>query len=217
MGRRTQFLIGAGGGALLIAASLQDWAPIGLTPLEAFAVVFSAWSVWLLSQNRALGWWMGLVGVTAYGFVFYRAQLYAEVGIQAFYFITSLQAIWIWLYGGADRSEKPVGRASGQLMLVTFIAALVATLLLRQGLIAIEGAAPLWDALTTVMSLVAHLYLMARYVDSWIIWVAVDIIYVPLYASRELYLTSLLYLVFLLLALRGLLRFRAIYRSQELA
>jgi nicotinamide mononucleotide transporter len=28
------------------------------------AVVFYAWSVWLLARNKPLGWWVGLVGVT---------------------------------------------------------------------------------------------------------------------------------------------------------
>ena len=196
--------------------SIETWIPIELTPLEAFAVVFSAWSVWLLSQNRPFGWWVGLVGVTAYGVVFYRVRLFAEVAIQGFYFLTSLQAIRIWLRGGIDRTEKPVGRPSRSLILMTLLIGLVSVFALREGLIAIRGAAPFWDALTTVMSLIAHLYLMGRYVDSWYVWVAVDVIYIPLYASRGLYVTSLLYVVFLILAVRGLLHFRSIYEKRTI-
>tara|TARA_R110002072_G_scaffold150267_2_gene298561 strand:- start:277 stop:489 length:213 start_codon:yes stop_codon:yes gene_type:complete len=54
---------------------------------------------------------------------------------------------------------------------------------------------------------------MGRFVESWYLWIAVDTIYVPLYASRELYVTAGLYAVFWLLALRGLLHFRRLYRE----
>ena len=177
--------------------------------MEAIAVVSYAVSVWLLAKNQPAGWWVGLLGIVAYAIVFYRDRLFAEVGIQAFYFVTSLQAIWIWLHGGKDGSERPVGHASTRLLLATAVLATLAVVGLHQGLIAIRGAAPFWDALTTVMSIVAHLYLMVRYVESWYLWIAVDVIYVPLYASRSLYATSVLYVVFLVLAFKGLRHFRS--------
>jgi nicotinamide riboside transporter PnuC len=42
--------------------------------------------------------------------VFYQVKLYGEVAIQFFYLITSLQAIYIWLRGGENSTEKPVCR-----------------------------------------------------------------------------------------------------------
>ena len=41
-------------------------------------------------------------------------------------------------------------------------------------------------------------------VESWWLWIAADIVYVPLYAYKDLYLTSLLYVGFLMLCLAGL-------------
>ena len=66
------------------------------------------------------------------------------------------------------------------------------------------------------MSLVAHLYLMGRMVESWCLWITVDVIYVPLYASQHLYLTSILYAIFGLMALSGLKNFQRIDREQQL-
>ena len=56
---------------------------------------------------------------------------------------------------------------------------------------------------------------MARLRESWVLWVVVDTIYVPLYWSRDLYLTSALYLVLWGLALCGLIRFYRLYREQQ--
>jgi nicotinamide mononucleotide transporter len=200
----------------LLAASGYEGLPFELSSLEAVAVVASAWCVWLLAKNQLLGWWIGLIGVVAYAFVFYRVRLYAEVGIQVFYFFTSLQAIYIWLRGGVNHTERPVGRISTNWMLVTAVLVVVGTWALRLILIELRGAAPFWDALTTVLSLAAHIYLMGRFLESWYLWIVVDIIFVPLYASRGLYVTSALYGVFLLMAIWGLRNFWILARQQLL-
>lgn len=213
---RFQSTIGIVASILLLLLPFQRVIPIELSVLETVAVVTYAWSVWLLAKNNPLGWWIGLVGTALYGVVFYQAKLYAEVGLQVFYLVTSLQAIYIWLRGGQNHTEKPVGHISGKWLLLTAILAIASIFALRSFLIAIRGAAPFWDALTTVMSLVAHLYLMGRLVESWYLWITVDVIYVPLYASRHLYLTSILYAVFGLMALSGLKNFQRIDREQQL-
>lgn len=201
---------------LLVALPFQSFIPVELSWLETIAVVTYAWSVWLLAKNNPIGWWVGLVGTALYGVVFYQAKLYAEVGLQVFYFITSLQAIYIWLRGGQNQTEKPVGHVSRKWIIITAILAIASVFALRAFLIMIRGAAPFWDALTTVMSVVAHLYLMGRLVESWYLWITVDVIYIPLYASRNLYLTSVLYGIFGMMAVAGLRNFDRIAQEQRL-
>jgi nicotinamide mononucleotide transporter len=176
--------------------------------IEVLAVVTGAASVWLLANNSPLGWWVGLVSVTAFGWVFFEVRLFAEVAIQAFYFVTSVQAIRLWLRGGATRTGIPVSRVPRRAVMITVPLVVVSTVLGMLLLQRIGGAAPFWDALTTVLSLTAHLWLVRRYAESWWIWVTVDVIYVPLYLSRGLALTSALYVAFLAMAVFGLLRFR---------
>jgi len=169
----------------------------------------------LLGKNLVIGWWIGIVGVVLYAIVFYQVQLYGEVAIQLFYLVTSLQAIYIWLRGGQNQTEKPIERIPRKKAIATFFLATVLVLTLQAVLSKLGGAAPFWDALTTILSLTAHLYLMQRYLESWYIWIFVDIIYVPLYASRGLYLTSGLYAVFFVMATIGLYNFRNIYLEQQ--
>jgi len=63
---------------------------------------------------------------------------------------------------------------------------------------------PVWDGFTTALSLAAIYGQTRKYLESWWIWIAVDIIYVPLYLYKHLRLTSGLYFVFLLLCVMGL-------------
>ena len=82
------------------------------------------------------------------------------------------------------------------------------TLGLRALLIAVGGASPFWDALTTSISLASQWLLNRKRLENWIGWIVVDIIYVPLYAYKELYLTSILYALFLIMAIMGLRAWR---------
>ena len=165
-------------------------------------------SVWLLARNRPLGWWIGLVGSLLYIWIFTVVWLPGEIMIQVYFVATSLWGIWVWLRGGKDHDEKPITHASPRLMAGTLVVGLLAWWGLYLAFSAVEGRVPFWDSLTTVISFIAQIYLVMRLVESWHLWVAVDVIYVPLYWSRELYVTAGLYLIFTVLAYQGLVNFR---------
>ncbi|MEG3933918.1 MULTISPECIES: nicotinamide riboside transporter PnuC [unclassified Microcoleus] len=209
-------LIGFAASIFVLLLSVQWFVPIQLDLIEAIAAIASAWSVWLLAKNNPLGWWIGLIGVIAYAAVFYQVKLYGEVALQSFYLITSFQAIYIWLRGGENSTEKPVSRINQRWLILTAVFVTVGVFGLRTVLVYLGGAAPFWDALTTILSAIAQLYLMERYLESWYLWIVADTIYVPLYASRGLYLTSILYAIFCLMAIFGLQNFQRIYSEQKL-
>jgi nicotinamide mononucleotide transporter len=77
------------------------------------------------------------------------------------------------------------------------------TWFLREILFAVNGAAPFWDSLTTVLSLTAQYLLCRKRFENWFFWIAADVIYIPLYLSRHLPLTAVLYAVFLAMCLVG--------------
>ena len=164
-------------------------------------------SVWLLARNRPSGWWIGLIGSALYIWIFSVVWLPGEILIQVYLALTSLWGIWVWLRGGAMHEGRPVGRASRRLMVWTTAIGLVAWALLYWAFSTVAGRVPFWDSLTTVISFIAQIYLVMRLVESWHLWLAVDVIYIPLYASRGLYVTAGLYAVFLVLAWQGLKNF----------
>jgi nicotinamide mononucleotide transporter len=71
-----------------------------------------------------------------------------------------------------------------------------------------DSTVPLPDALTTVLSLLATYGQSRKKVESWWIWITADLIYIPLYLYKGLWLTSILYVVFLCLCLAGLRAWR---------
>lgn len=57
-------------------------------------------------------------------------------------------------------------------------------------------------------SIMAQFMLMGRRIENWYVWLLVNTIAVPLYASRELYITAILYLIFWCNAWYGLYQWR---------
>ncbi len=71
-----------------------------------------------------------------------------------------------------------------------------------------DAYAPLVDSLVLTFSVLAQLLLMRRRLENWYAWLLVNTLAVPLFASRELYLTAGLYTLFWCNAWYGLYRWR---------
>jgi nicotinamide mononucleotide transporter len=151
---------------------------------------------------------VGIANNVFFVILFADARLYADAGLQIVYIALGVMGWWIW----ATRARSPlaVRHASPRLLVAIALGVGAATLILIPILRAAHGAAPGWDALTTSMSLGAQVLLNLKRLETWFVWIAVDIIYVPLYFSRDLNLTALVYIVFLLLCIQGYRQWRTV-------
>lgn len=175
---------------------------------ELFGFVTGIACVALAVAQRIETFPVGIANNVFFVVLFADARLYADAGLQIVYIALGVMGWWVW----ATRARSPlaVTRAGPRLVLATTLGVGAATLVLVPVLRAAHGAAPGWDALTTSMSLGAQLLLNLKRLETWYVWIAVDVIYVPLYFSRDLNLTALVYIVFLLLCLQGLRQWRTV-------
>ena len=198
---RKEILIAVISSAIVILLSLQTWAGISLT--EALGFVSGGICVWLVVREHLWNWPIGLANSIVFFILFWKSGLYADMWLQVIYFALGLYG-WIhWLRGGPNQTQLEVSRATPAewIEVATFIP--LATLGLRELLIIANGAAPFWDALTTVISLAAQWLLCRKRIENWFLWITADLIYVPLYFNRQLVLTGILYAVFLLMCIAG--------------
>lgn len=171
------------------------------TPLELAANVMTAVCIFLAGRNSVHTWWTGIVACVLFGWLFFGANLYADVTLQAFFVVTSLIGWRNWAKK-TDNVETPVTYASAHQ--VSRMVAIAITAACGYGWILYNytnAFAPWIDSAVLTFSVVAQLLLMTRKVQNWPVWVAVNAVSVPLYFSRELYLTAGLYSVFFVHAL----------------
>jgi nicotinamide mononucleotide transporter len=176
----------------------------GSSCLEAVAVVFGIVSVYLSTQENIWSWPTALVNVALFSALFLRSGLYSDTGLQVVYFVLSLYGWYEWLYGGAGHTAITVSRTSGRTWIVLGGIGVVAWALLGSITSRLPGTAlPYVDAATTTVSLLAQWMMTRKLIENWLIWIAVDVVYVGMFIYKGLYLTAFNYGIYLALAALG--------------
>lgn len=189
---------------------LGSYGPSG--QVEVAAVVLYAASVWLAVKRSILTWPTGIAATGLYLYLFGEWRLYADAGLQLVFIAFSA---WGWLAWsrGAEPAAPTTRRISAQRLALVLVLVGAGTAVIRAYLAEIDGAAPFWDALLTSGSLGALYLLIRGYIETWSFWIALDLAYVALFWSRELYLSAALYALLLGMAVRAALEWRSLHGS----
>jgi nicotinamide mononucleotide transporter len=162
--------------------------------LEWTAAATSLLSVMLTAFQRIICWPVGIVSVLLYAVFFFEIKLYADAGLQIFFLLTGIYG-WIhWARGGANHSQAPIRVLSGRQRLL-FGSVLIASAAFVGIFLSnhTDASLPHWDATTSCASVGGQLLLMWKYLDSWYVWLFVDVISVGVYLCKGAYVTSVLY------------------------
>lgn len=183
-------------------------APTSWAELLGFAT--GAVTVLLVVRQHIANWPIGILNVLLLMVVFWTAELYADAGLQIVYVVLGFYGWWQWAQRGPQQTQSAVRSTSARQWLALAGAGVALTGALWYFLDTYTGSTvPVPDAATTALSLLATYGQAKKLVESWWLWIAADLIYIPLYGYKSLWLTAILYIVFLLLCLFGLRAWRA--------
>ena len=179
------------------------------TWLEYVAVIFGILSVWYARKENTLVYPTGIVNVLIFVYLCYHAGLYANMGINMFYFIMSVYGWYSWTRKDVHEQVLTISRCSLSYGAVMVAILLILFILLHFVLTRFtDSTVPGIDALTTSIYVVG-MWLMARKkIENWIAWIVGDIIAIPLYAIQGLIFSSLQFLIFLIIAILGYIEWR---------
>ena len=189
-------------------APLTPWQTVPwlqMSPLEILATIFGLWSVIAYVRESVWAWPSGLINVLLYILLFWNARLYADTGLQVVYVVLQGYGWWLWLHGGPQQGTLAITRTSRQEWLQLVGIGLVAYLPIGWFLDTwTDTDVPWWDAAPTISSLIAQWMISRKKLENWWVWIVTDLVYIPLYAYKNLWLTAALYVVFLTLCIIGL-------------
>jgi len=181
---------------------------VTFSPLEWAAIAFTLANVWLAVKENMWTWPTGIASVILYGIVFYQSRFYLNCGLQVIYFALSVHGWYEWLHGGANKTELHVRKTTRR----QWIGVIVSGIVLSAGLywlsLVINGESPFSDAITTGFSIVGQWMLNEKLLENWLIWLAVDIIYVPLFFFSGRAPSAILYAFFCVLCVKGFIDWR---------
>jgi nicotinamide mononucleotide transporter len=176
--------------------------------VEILGFVTGALCVWLAVRENVWNWPIAAANAVFFFVLFYRARLYADMGLQVVFFGLAVLGWYRWLRGGEHHSELSISRLTWGTAAWLTPLSIAATAGLTGYLRRVNDAAPFLDALTTVMSLAGQYLLTKKVIENWHVWIAADVLYVYLYIQRGLYLTSVLYVIFLLMCVAGVIQWQ---------
>lgn len=163
---------------------------------------------WEYRADRRV-WLVGVVMPLNSLFVYWRAGLYADFGINIYYLLIAIYGYWRWRYGrknpkGGGARELPIRRTPWQAWPLLALAAgglyvLLVWLLLRFT----NSTVPYWDALNTALSIVALWMMTRKWAEQWLVWLVVDAVSTGLYFHKDIPFYGVLYAVYTVVAWFG--------------
>lgn len=175
---------------------------------EGIAVIFGLLSVWYSKQEDILVYPTGIVSVVIAVYITLTSKLYAEAGINAYYFIMSVYGWYYWTHADPNRPQVPVTRSNRKEHLIAAGLTIGSFFLIRFGLDYTDSDVPNLDAITTATAITGMWLMAKKKIENWIYWILTDLIATPLYFYKELYFFSFQFLVFTILATWGFFSWR---------
>jgi nicotinamide mononucleotide transporter len=199
--------------------------------LEFFAVITGITAVFLSARANIWSWPVGIVNVVLYFFLFFQVQLYPDMFLQVFFFVTNLAGWWRWAHpsiGEEDRKKelrisfmrpKEIGFVVAATIVGTVLFGLFAKNLhtLLPTVFSAPSAMPFVDSFIAVLSVIVTFYMIQKKVECWIMWLIIDIVATWLYFIRDIKFTSALYFVYCLIAAYAVYNWVREYRSYSTA
>ncbi len=172
---------------------------------EALGFVLALVMVGCSIRELHWSWPLAILSPLLYFFVFKDSLLYAEAGLQLVFAVLALWGWWQWLRPGEDQQPAlSLQRLPRQgWMLVGLSLGVLWPALAWLLLTYTDSDVAWWDALPTALSLIGQALLGRKYIENWLIWIAVNVLSVGLFAYKGLWLTCVLYALFIGLSVLG--------------
>jgi len=184
--------------------------------LESTAVITGILCVWLNVRQNIWTWPTAIISSVLFGIVFFDARLYTTMLLQGLFIGISFYGWKAWLTGGPDGGVLYVTRLPKSTGFVLLGLACLGTVGFAFALDNItDPEFPILEGVTTTLSIIASWMATRKILESWLVWILTDLIYVGLYFATELYLTLLLYILYLGLANRGFYEWRTSYHQSN--
>ena len=146
----------------------------------------------LVAKGSIWNYLFGLVNVSLYAYISYKASLYGDAGLNALYYLP-MQFVgwWQWRRRGAAVSEAEADGKGVQVKARRFnwkqrtvLALSCAAAVVAMGFVLKEvgDPQPFKDSATTVLSIVAQALMALAFMEQWALWIITNVISVAMWS-----------------------------------
>ena len=153
--------------------------------LGSMAAITGVLCVVLVAKGSIWNYLFGLVNVSLYAYISYKASLYGDAALNALYYLP-MQFIgwWQWRRRGAAMSAAEAGDSGVQVKArrftwkqraILFLGCAVAVVAVGFLLKHVGDPQPFKDSTTTVLSIVAQALMALAFMEQWALWIITNI------------------------------------------
>ena len=146
----------------------------------------------LVAKGSIWNYLFGIVNVSMYAYISYKAALYGDAALNAFYYVP-MQFIgwWQWRKRGAAMSESEADGAGVQVKARRFSWRQRAVLTVGCAAAVIAGGfilryfgdpQPFKDSTTTILSIVAQALMALAFMEQWVLWIITNVVSVVMWS-----------------------------------
>ena len=159
--------------------------------LGSMAAISGVLCVVLVAKGSIWNYLFGLVNVSLYAYISYKASLYGDAALNALYYLP-MQFVgwWQWRRRGAAMSAAEAGDSGVQVKArrftwkqraILFLGCAVAVVAVGFLLKHVGDPQPFKDSTTTVLSIVAQMLMALAFMEQWALWIITNIVSVVMW------------------------------------
>lgn len=174
-------------------------------PFEITASITGVVSVYFSFKKNILTYPFGIISVLLFVKICFDARIYADAGINVFYFLMS---IYGWINWNSNKEfiiNKLSAKNNFLIIIITFLFWIIIYFILH---FFTNSNVAIVDALTTSLCISGMLLMAWRNIENWIYLLIADLISIPLYFYKELYFPACLFVILSIFAILGYLNWK---------
>ncbi len=171
--------------------------------LEYLAVFLSLIYVMLASKQIKWCWVAGGLGSAIYVYLNYKSNLIYDAVLQIYYVAVAVYGIILWSKNDTGNPIE-ISKINTILLLKLLFGGAVLTALLGYfSQLVLKSDTAYLDAGVTAFSFIATWMTARKFIESWLLWIVIDIAAAIMYSFKAMHPTVVLYIAFTVLAVYG--------------
>lgn len=155
----------------------------GDSPMALISGVTGIISVVLCAKGKISTYAFACVNVGLYAIIAYQNRLFGEVMLNGFYYLPmNIVGFYMWHKQKDDEGTVIARRLTAKQIILLVIGLLIAITAYWRVLVALGGNLQLIDSITTVLSIVAFLLQIGRFIEQWILWMIINVFSITMWS-----------------------------------
>ena len=179
--------------------------------LEITAIIFGLFSVWYAKKDSIWVFPTGIINTAIYTYLLWKWSLLGDMMINFYYVLMSVYGWYHWTRKKEDVIEFPISKITiyeKKVSIVLFVGTMVFVIAVYTFFDKFTHWTSLVDTIVTGIFFVGMWLMARRKIENWILWIAGDVISIPMYFVKGYSFTSIQYLIFTIIAIFGYLEWK---------